>query len=202
MEQMYKIYLGSHCFFITSKQQFKRTFDIRLKNPKAKEIVKVCEELLDDEDGAKVILLDGDKEKIKKEIDKGFRLIIAGGGVVYNSQKELLLIKRHGKWDLPKGKLEPNESIELCAIREVEEECNVYGLELGRLIDITYHFFKTKSGWKTKASYWYKMKSRDHEQAQPQKEEGIEKIKWVKTKSIDVEGINTFGSIREILRQL
>lgn len=201
---MYKIYLGSHCFFISSKESFAHDFDIHLIEPKAKDIIKVCSQLQKEgiDKNPKVILLDGDDKRIQKEILKGFKLVVAGGGAVYNTDKELLLIKRHGKWDLPKGKLEPNESIELCAIREVEEECNVFGLELGRLIDITYHFFKTGSGWKIKQAYWYKMKSRDHSQAIPQKEEGIEKIKWIKPKKIDVEGINTFGSIREVLRQL
>jgi hypothetical protein len=78
----------------------------------------------------------------------------------------------------------------------------VFALELGRLLVITYHFYKTKSGWKIKKAYWFRIKSRDYEQALPQKEEGIEKIKWVKPKSIDIDGLDTFGSIREVLRQL
>ena len=35
-----------------------------------------------------------------------FKYIIAAGGVVYNSNDEILVIFRNGKWDLPKGKLE------------------------------------------------------------------------------------------------
>lgn len=200
---MYKIYLGAHCFFLSSEQSFHGHFDRVLKKPKAKDIIEVCAELNKDPDNnPQTILLEGDDEKIVKEIKKGFKEVVAGGGVVFNSKKELLLIKRHGKWDLPKGKLEEDESIELCSIREVEEECNVFGLELGRLVIITYHFYKTKSGWKIKKAYWFKMKSRDYKQASPQKEEGIQKIKWVKPKDIDVEELNTFGSIREVLRQL
>jgi len=199
---MYKIYLGSHCFFITSSKSFNSHFDKVLENPKAKELTKLCDKLLSKEHKPKVIILEGDYESIAEEIFKGFRLVIAGGGAVYNSKKELLLMKRHGKWDLPKGKIEPEESIELCAIREVEEECHVFGLELGKHVTTTYHFFKTKSGWKIKKSVWFKMKSRDYKQAAPQKEEGIEKIKWIKPKSIDIEELNTFASIREVLRQL
>ncbi len=45
--------------------------------------------------------------------------IIAAGGIVVNPNKEILWIFRRGFWDLPKGKLDPNESIEACAIREV-----------------------------------------------------------------------------------
>jgi ADP-ribose pyrophosphatase YjhB (NUDIX family) len=202
MEQMYKIYLGSHCFFLGSKKSYHKDYDLVLKKPKGGDIVDVCEQLLKEKGPGRSILLDRKKKKLNKQIARFFTEVVAGGGVVYNNNKELLLIKRHGKWDLPKGKLEPNETIELCAIREVEEECNVFGLELGRLLDITYHFYKTKSGWKIKKAYWFKMDCKDSKQASPQKEEGIEEIKWVKPKDIDVEGIDTFGSIREVLRQL
>jgi 8-oxo-dGTP pyrophosphatase MutT (NUDIX family) len=199
---MYKIYLGSHCFLIASKKSFEGKYDRRLKKPKGDEIIQVCEELLLDKQGAQTILLQGKKKKTRKRVLESFKEVVAGGGAVYNNKKELLLIKRHGKWDLPKGKLELDETIELCAVREVEEECNVFGLELRHLIDITYHFYKTKSGWKIKKAYWYKMDCKDYKQAAPQKEEGIEEIKWVDPKQLDVENLNTFGSIREVLRQL
>ena len=51
-----------------------------------------------------------------------FREIPAGGGLVRNKEGQYLLICRHQLWDLPKGKQEPDESIETCALREVEEE--------------------------------------------------------------------------------
>jgi 8-oxo-dGTP pyrophosphatase MutT (NUDIX family) len=47
--------------------------------------------------------------------------IIAAGGLVFNDRNELLMIYRRGFWDLPKGKLDPGERIEACAIREVQE---------------------------------------------------------------------------------
>ena len=37
--------------------------------------------------------------------------IKAGGGIVYNQEGKVLMIKRHGKWDLPKGKKEKDENI-------------------------------------------------------------------------------------------
>ena len=51
--------------------------------------------------------------------------VIAAGGWVKNEKGELLIIERNGKLDMPKGKLEFHEKIEDCAVREVEEECNV-----------------------------------------------------------------------------
>ena len=41
-----------------------------------------------------------------------------------------LLIYRRGKWDLPKGKLDYEESPEQAGVREVEEECGIGQLKL------------------------------------------------------------------------
>ncbi|MFR3489815.1 MAG: NUDIX domain-containing protein, partial [Alistipes ihumii] len=57
-------------------------------------------------------------EKIESVFD-GFRasmpLIEAGGGLVSDAGGRVLMIFRNGRWDLPKGKLEPGERIEECA---------------------------------------------------------------------------------------
>ena len=34
------------------------------------------------------------------------RLVYAGGGIVFNEHNQILLIKRNGYWDLPKGKMD------------------------------------------------------------------------------------------------
>lgn len=49
---------------------------------------------------------------------------------------EVLLVHRAGRedWTLPKGKVEPGESDEACALREVQEEtslCCTLGIEIG-----------------------------------------------------------------------
>jgi 8-oxo-dGTP pyrophosphatase MutT (NUDIX family) len=52
----------------------------------------------------------------------GMEIIEAAGGMVLNTQGDVLMIYRRGFWDLPKGKIDPGESTETCAIREVQEE--------------------------------------------------------------------------------
>ena len=55
----------------------------------------------------------------------------AAGGVVWRRSAigdvEVLLVHRQGRedWTLPKGKVEPGESDEACALREVEEETSL-----------------------------------------------------------------------------
>jgi 8-oxo-dGTP diphosphatase len=53
------------------------------------------------------------------------RVVRAAGGVVLrNDASEVLVVhrERYDDWSFPKGKVEPGESDEECALREVEEE--------------------------------------------------------------------------------
>jgi len=53
------------------------------------------------------------------------KVIKAAGGLVKNGRGEYLFIHRLNRWDLPKGKVEPNEKMRKAAVREVEEECGI-----------------------------------------------------------------------------
>jgi 8-oxo-dGTP pyrophosphatase MutT (NUDIX family) len=97
-----------------------------------------------------------------------FRLIHAGGGVVYNSNNEVLMIFRNDKWDLPKGKQEENETIESCALREVEEECGITNLILKEKIIDTYHTYEQDNIQFLKKTSWFKMFSDKNEKLTPQ----------------------------------
>src|SRR3546814_3091780 len=72
-------------------------------------------------------------ERLKKEVI----YIEAAGGLVRNQQGQYLFIFRHGKWDLPKGKLEAGETPAEGGIREVEEECGITIATLGTPLEPT-----------------------------------------------------------------
>jgi ABC-type Mn2+/Zn2+ transport system ATPase subunit len=50
------------------------------------------------------------------------RWVRAAGGVLTDEGGDMLLIRRNGRWDLPKGKVEPGESLRQGAMREVLEQ--------------------------------------------------------------------------------
>ena len=131
------------------------------------------------------------------------KTIIAAGGLVFNEQNELLMIFRRGKWDLPKGKLDAGETVEACAVREVQEETGLITIELENLIGKTYHeyFDKWVNENVVKESWWYKMKSSVNEKLIPQVEEDIELIEWVDKKNFKKYLDNSYRNISEIVNK-
>ena len=80
----------------------------------------------------------------------------AAGGVVVRgtgTENEVLLVHRpqYDDWTFPKGKVEPGESDEECAVREVEEETGLL-CSLGRELEPT-SYLDAKQRLKT-VRYW------------------------------------------------
>ena len=129
--------------------------------------------------------------------------IIAGGGLVLNDAGELLMIYRRGKWGLPKGKLDEGETIEECAVREVEEETGVTGIERGELISIGYHEYYDRHVKEDviKETYWYAMKVKGKQVLVPQTEEDITEIKWVKGDDLENCLNDSYDTVVEVVRK-
>lgn len=65
----------------------------------------------------------------------------SAGGLVVRGEEVLLISLVGGeRWQLPKGHVEPGESEEQAAVREVREETGVSGRPLARLPEIEYWF--------------------------------------------------------------
>lgn len=107
----------------------------------------------------------------------------AAGGVLYEkgtSPRKVLLIKRNGFWDLPKGKLEKEETIEECAVREVEEEIGARNISIENSLCETYHEYKVDRKKYGKTTYWYSMPFDQVDfEFVPQIKEGITEVKWI-----------------------
>jgi 8-oxo-dGTP pyrophosphatase MutT (NUDIX family) len=113
------------------------------------------------------------------------KCIMAGGGIVFNEFNQLLLIKRNGFWDLPKGKVQENEKIRNAAIREVEEETGVHIETASELEVITYHCYLMKGECCIKETHWFEMTTTSAQQYLiPQTEEGIEEVIWTDIKKL------------------
>lgn len=137
-------------------------------------------------------------QRIFQSFLKQFTVIPAAGGLVINSKGEVLLIHRLGLWDLPKGKIEKSESRKEAAIREVEEETGVKGLEITRKLQKTYHWFTRKEKNYIKLSVWYEMKTDYTETLIPQTEESIVDARWVRVEDLNQYLPDAYPSIQDL----
>jgi len=107
--------------------------------------------------------------------------VVAAGGVLYRSvdgSYEVLLIRRNGYWDIPKGKLEDYESIEECACREVSEEIGIPLPEIVASLEATWHTYVLDGETMAKTTHWFLMTT-TAQLFTPQVEEQIESVEWV-----------------------
>ncbi|MCS7153342.1 MAG: NUDIX domain-containing protein [Bacteroidia bacterium] len=132
-----------------------------------------------------------------------FHNIFAGGAVVMDAGGQILFIWRRGRWDLPKGKGEPNEPLELTAQRELKEET---GLDCGkpeRFLTSTYHIYAEGGQYILKQTHWYLFKcplvAPDiHVQA----DEGIQGYKWVPPHEVPFLYPQSYGTIRDVIEHV
>lgn len=149
-----------------------------------KKLKKLVEEFLDETKKNSINITNIRFEKALDIMKKSFYYIEAAGGFIEKENK-FLFIRRHNRWDLPKGKLEKNETIEHAAIRECEEECAIKNLQIIKPLSSTFHIYQYKKGYALKQSYWFYMRTDYSEELIPQTEESITEVKWFDRDEID-----------------
>jgi 8-oxo-dGTP pyrophosphatase MutT (NUDIX family) len=199
-----KIYFAAHPVFLCSQldeiieENPEYTDSIFLKDLSEKSLA-ICQQLLEKPGNYPCYYLYHDLPKLLDALLGSAITIDAGGGVVYNENDEVLLILRRGKWDLPKGKLDPGESIIDCALREVIEETGLKNLTLLDKLTSSMYCYREKGQLVLKQVQWYKMRTADRHQLTPQAEEDITEIKWINLQELDPYLQNTYDTIKEVL---
>ncbi len=145
------------------------------------------------------VVLTNDFDKTKDITLSLFNIIEAAGGIVENEKGELLFIFRRGKWDLPKGKIEPGESPQIAAVREIEEETGVTGLQFNKKISETYHYYEGWGKELLKISHWFHFYCQNNVITAPQIEEDIEEIRWFSKKDLSIPLANTYATIKLLI---
>lgn len=144
-------------------------------------------------------LLSKAPDRAMERFQSAFKIIEAAGGFVLNTNSELLVIHRLGKWDLPKGKVESEEAIPEAAVREVEEECGITDLEIIEPLPSTFHTYRLKGQRIFKKTHWFVMKTGDTSIPVPQSEEDILEAVWMERSQWDKVYSNTYPSILFLL---
>jgi 8-oxo-dGTP pyrophosphatase MutT (NUDIX family) len=146
------------------------------------------------------IFVHSDLAMLKKAFWKKFILVKAGGGLVRDPKGRYLFMLRRGKWDLPKGKLDPGETIGQCALREVGEETGLTDVRLDSPLLITWHTYDESGHHILKETHWFRMSLLSDQAIVPQQEEQITELKWVNEKEVGPLLHHTFPSIIDVLR--
>ncbi len=130
----------------------------------------------------------------------GYTLVQAAGGLVLDEQGRLLAMRRLGKWDLPKGKVDHGEGIPEAALREVREECGMVELELLRPLTSTWHTYTHKGSHFLKRTDWFVMRANSSDALIPEHAEGIEEVRWLNATEVERMRAETYTSLLPLLR--
>lgn len=139
-------------------------------------------------------------EELWEKFKSKFKIVKAAGGIVTDPEDNLLVIKRNGFLDLPKGHFKNNESASQAAIREVAEECGIKSHTITDDIPvITYHVYEMNGEMILKETQWFKMRTKNQESLTPQKEEGIEEALWMSRNEFNQKNNEFYPSLLDLL---
>jgi 8-oxo-dGTP pyrophosphatase MutT (NUDIX family) len=130
----------------------------------------------------------------------GERVVEAAGGVVLRTtgtSTEVLVVHRlrRADWSLPKGKLDPGESAEQAAVREVEEETGVRAELREELTSVTYPL---ASGGIKRIRWWHMVPVAGDPADRPPDRE-VDAARWIPTD--EALEVLTYGADRKLLRR-
>ena len=195
--QKYKVHFEEKVLQLTTTKRASRYKEpvLLAKNLSTKELI----ELISKQEVQKVWIYHKNLSSLIETFEDCFKVVYAAGGLVRKKEK-ILLIYRKKKWDLPKGKIEPEEEFELAAMREVKEETGLKKLKIKNFYRISRHIYVQNDTHYLKLIYWYLMDSVYEGKLSPQFEEQIEKAEWkMKQEILSIDKSQMYVSIRKML---
>ncbi|MBZ0205116.1 MAG: NUDIX domain-containing protein [Flavobacteriales bacterium] len=181
MVRNYEVHIDGKPFIIGERPEFNdlpgNWLAIRVDGPA--EMVRAREALVREDGFRGIHAFGADVETLWDWFRRDYRFVQAAGGAVSDGDGRLLAIHRMGRWDLPKGKVEPGERVDAAALREVREECGLKDLRLVRPLCETWHTYTRNGTQHLKRTDWFLMTGDAAEPLTPQTEEDIDAVRWV-----------------------
>lgn len=166
---------------------------------KKADILSLTDALRNLNDGVDYFVNDSDGSAFNA-FSSAHKKIEAAGGLVLNGSGDLLVIHRLKVWDLPKGKLEKDETPEIGAIREVEEECGLTNIQLGDRLDDTFHTYFLGDSYVLKQTYWFEMRVVGVPELTPQTLENIVEARWANKLEVEKMMNETYPSLKPLFQ--
>jgi len=192
---MYEVFINQHSVIISNSQQNNCDYNFEYHEAFSwNDFFKNMNE----KSSSKYVVFGDNIDFIWQHFKSNFNTIYAAGGAVVNNH-QMLFIYRNGKWDLPKGKLEIGESIEQCALREVQEECGLIDLKIDKKLNVTFHIYSLQNKLILKETHWFLMYTNFKGKLRPQTEEGIQKVQWFEKSMFSTLMKNSYGNIQKVI---
>lgn len=202
---MYKIYINDNPLFLIANDELD---SLCAQHPgclrgrylgQLKTILHYVDLLEKSREPRVVVLYSADTAGLVRDFFSQFNYLEAAGGLVFNPEGKALFIYRRGRWDLPKGKVDPGETPPETAVREVREETGIRQVAIKRHLADTLHTYREKGKRMLKRTYWYAMETADTSLV-PQAEEDIEKAVWVEINGDFLQHQEIYPSILEVVQ--
>ncbi|MCF6171073.1 MAG: NUDIX domain-containing protein [Bacteroidales bacterium] len=176
---MYKVFFNSSAIIIGGQLTMKGSSAQRAVVADKRGIFLFLDDFLHRDRRKDTFLTGFDADDLFNGVKSYFHYMEAAGGLVRNKAGAYLFIRRLGIWDLPKGKIEKNESPGETAIREVREETGLPHLIPEGELSATYHIYRLNNRFVLKKTFWFLMFSKSKTPLRPQAEEGITEALWL-----------------------
>lgn len=200
---MYKIYFSNSLVILTNfqeAQECRQHPDATYRFSSLDQLQTIVHTLREHPSAQTILIKHTEAEVLFQAFQSLFQVRGAAGGLVQNPEGHMLVIKRYGIWDLPKGHIEAGEKPEETAVREVSEECGIAEPEIIDFLMHTYHHYVQKNSDVLKITHWYLMHYPGAEAPKPQEEEHIEEVKWVSPLTLEALIPNTYPSLHGLFR--
>jgi 8-oxo-dGTP pyrophosphatase MutT (NUDIX family) len=129
-----------------------------------------------------------------------YQRVVAAGGVV-SQFGEVLMIRKNGFWDLPKGIVDFDEATTQTAYREISEECGITGHTLEWKLHDTWHTYFYLDRPVLKQTHWFVFNYSGTKFTKPQREEGITDAVWMSKNQLKNVLNECYGSVRDVLEK-
>ncbi len=199
---MYKVFINKNTLILTDKLPVSDGKGKYFTYSDPAQLIKLVAGLEAQNKRKRHVLYHYDLDELWCAFMGSFKYVQAAGGLVRNPDTgKYLLIYRNDRWDLPKGHLKKGERPEFAAIREVEEECGINGIEVTAPLAQTFHMYERKGKVFLKKTFWYRMLSRYDGTLVPQTEEGIAKAVWMEERDFSDIKKNIYPLIWGLLKK-
>ena len=143
-----------------------------------------------------------DIEHLWREFISYFTFTGAAGGLVEDAEGRFLFIVRNGRWDLPKGHIDNDESPRECALREVSEECGIEADSIIESLPPSFHSWIYEDVSYLKMTHWFRMSYNGSELPVPNGEEGITEAKWLRPDEICIIRESAWESLTDMINRV